>query len=131
MIVRLKLDSCGIKLKLAEWSRLTVAEREHLANAPCGTSGEAGIYRNSLQHLVRERTGAQPSEIPIEDNPLWLRIDAIPPMVKEKLVEEGSNATLHDWQQLTDLQRFALVKLSRPGHENRNFIKALREFNLI
>jgi hypothetical protein len=35
------------------------------------------------------------------------------------------------WQQLNELQRFALVKLSHPGHEHRNLPAALREFGLI
>ncbi|NVN38861.1 nitrate reductase associated protein, partial [Komagataeibacter swingsii] len=29
---------------------------------------------------------------------------------------------------LSVLQRFALLKLTRPGHENQNFEPALREF---
>ncbi|HMJ70182.1 MAG TPA: nitrate reductase associated protein [Cyclobacteriaceae bacterium] len=28
----------------------------------------------------------------------------------------------------TELQRFALLKLTRPGHENRNFPRAVTEF---
>jgi hypothetical protein len=35
------------------------------------------------------------------------------------------------WQHLNELQRFALVKLSHPGHEHRNLPAALREFGLI
>ncbi|MDA0674030.1 MAG: hypothetical protein O3C67_10055, partial [Cyanobacteria bacterium] len=31
---------------------------------------------------------------------------------------------------LIPLQRFALIKLSRPGHENRNFLPACQEFGL-
>jgi hypothetical protein len=131
MVVRLKLDSCGIKLKLSEWSRLTVAEREHLATAPCKMPNEVSQYRKNLQQLVLERTGEHVAEIPVEDNPLWSMTDEVPGPVKEKLTEEGSTASVHDWQQLTELQRFALLKLSRPGHENRNFIKAIKEFNLI
>ncbi|MEM6714613.1 MAG: nitrate reductase associated protein, partial [Cyanobacteria bacterium P01_C01_bin.147] len=34
------------------------------------------------------------------------------------------------WADLSPLARFALCKLSRPGHENRNFLSALYEFNL-
>jgi hypothetical protein len=35
------------------------------------------------------------------------------------------------WKSLSALQRFALLKLYRPGHENKNFKKALKEFGLI
>jgi len=34
------------------------------------------------------------------------------------------------WKNLNSLQRFALIKLTRGGHENENFIPALREFGL-
>jgi hypothetical protein len=32
---------------------------------------------------------------------------------------------------LNELQRFALVKLSHPGHEHRNLPRALAEFGLL
>ncbi len=34
------------------------------------------------------------------------------------------------WGSLDELQRFALVKLSHPGHEHRNLPRALAEFGL-
>lgn len=130
MVVRFKLDACGIKLKLAEWSKMTVAEREHFATVSCTSPNEISSYRNELQQLVIERTGSNPSEIPIEQSPAWARTDVIPQALSEKFEEEGLSLTVHEWQGLTDLQRFALLKLSRPGHENKNFIKAIREFGL-
>jgi hypothetical protein len=41
------------------------------------------------------------------------------------------NITAQQWEKLTPLQRFALIKLSRSGHENKNFPKAMAEFNLL
>jgi hypothetical protein len=35
------------------------------------------------------------------------------------------------WTCLDELQRFALVKLSHPGHEHRNLARALQEFNVL
>jgi hypothetical protein len=32
---------------------------------------------------------------------------------------------------LTPLQRFALFKLTRPGHSNENFIPAMWEFSIL
>jgi hypothetical protein len=34
MIVRFKLDACGIKLRLSEWSRMSAEERQTLVNLP-------------------------------------------------------------------------------------------------
>ncbi len=39
--------------------------------------------------------------------------------------------TLTQWAGLSPLQRFAIFKLTRPGHTNENFVPAMREFGLI
>ena len=128
MIVRFKLDACGVKLKLAEWSRMKSRERSWLAIAPCSTLDEIVAYRQALSTLIWQRTGNTATEIPVPENPPWSRMDEIPYTIKEKLEESGSFLSLDQWRSLTDLQRFALLKLSYPGHENRNFPKALAEF---
>nr|WP_319421691.1 nitrate reductase associated protein [Pleurocapsa sp. FMAR1] len=38
---------------------------------------------------------------------------------------------MYKWENLTQMQRFVLIKLSRSNHENRNFIPALKEFHLV
>ncbi|MBC7424630.1 MAG: hypothetical protein H7334_14405 [Ferruginibacter sp.] len=38
--------------------------------------------------------------------------------------------TVYKWKRLTHLQRFALLKLFSPRHENKNFPKAMVEFGL-
>jgi len=55
----------------------------------------------------------------------------VPEQVANALVGCGL-ATPGDttWQQLTSLQRFTLVKLTRPGHKNANLLAALQEFGL-
>jgi hypothetical protein len=55
----------------------------------------------------------------------------IPPSVQEKAQECKVSLTQSDWGTLTPEQRFALIKLSRPSHENKNFLPALKEFQLI
>lgn len=131
MIVRFKLDACGVKLKLSEWSRMTGSERERFAAAPCTTPAEVRQYREDLRQLVLERTGSIVDEIPVEESPAWSNTDEIPRSIRDRLAERGSVVPLRQWQQLTPLQRFALVKLSRPSHESKNFVKALREFNVL
>lgn len=131
MIVRFKLDACGIKLKLAEWSRMTPAEREHFSKTPCTSPVEIAGYREELKQLVLSRTGNYAAEIPVEESPSWSITDFVPDTISEQSVKEGISITLDEWQRLNDLQRFALVKLSRPGHENKNFIKAVAEFGLL
>jgi hypothetical protein len=127
MIVRFKLDRCGIKLKLAEWSRMNQLEREHLAEQSCDSDEDVLVYRSWLQKTVHKRTGLYATDLAVEASPLWMN-DGIPFIVKEKILELQLDLTEIQWRSFTDLQRFALVKLSRPGHENRNFPIALKEF---
>lgn len=131
MIVRFKLDACGIKLKLAEWSRLKPGEREHLATTECNTQEEISRYREALRHLIRSRTGKDATDIPVAEKPAWSITDVIPQTICEKLAEGQWSMSIQQWQQLEELQRFALVKLSYAGHENKNFPNALAEFGLV
>jgi len=130
MIVRFKLDTCGIKLKLMEWSKMTVTERSNLAEYPCQTRNEVQTYRRYLQQIVRIRAGQDATDLEIDNNPLWATQTEVPWLFLEKLKELNLSVSLHQWQRLSALQRFALLKLCSPGHENKNFPRALKEFNL-
>lgn len=131
MQVRCKLDTCGIKLKLADWNHFSQAERQALVDLPCGTENEIQAYREFLQQLILTQTGALPSELPVESHPAWMDTATVPETVREKAQELGVTLTQQQWAAITPLQRFALIKLSRPSHENRNFLPALQEFHLI
>jgi hypothetical protein len=131
MAVRLRLDTCQVKLKLAEWSKLEPLDRARLLTMPCTTAAETASYRAALHQLVRARTGHLPADLPAPEPPLWLDAEELPPQLHAKAQAEGASLSLAQWRSLTVIQRFALVKLSRPSHENRNFLPALREFGLL
>jgi hypothetical protein len=128
MIVRFKMDLAGIKIRLDEWSRLDVQERIELAIKPCETQADVSLYATYTRLKIRQRTGRTATPLAIDNSPAWNNTDAVPELLKEKLAELAVYASLHQWRMLTPLQRFALLKLCRPGHENRNFPKALKEF---
>ncbi|HEY9691414.1 MAG TPA: nitrate reductase associated protein [Oculatellaceae cyanobacterium] len=130
MQVRMKLDTCGIKLKLQDWHHFSTSEREQLVEMPCTTTPEIAAYREFLTNLVLEHTGTQPKNLPIEEHPAWLNATTIPDVVSQKAEEFQVKLTTDNWANLTAEQRFALIKLSRPSHENINFLPALQEFNL-
>ncbi len=131
MIVRFKLDAAGIKLKLAEWARFRPEERIELAVKECATADEIGWYKTYLQELVRSRAGHEATAMIVEKHPAWADSTEVPLQVQEKAKEFDWHISIEQWQSLSDLQRFALVKLQRPGHENKNFPKAMKEFGLI
>jgi hypothetical protein len=131
MLVRMKLDNCGVKLKLAHWNQFSQAEREALVDLPCTTPNQRQTYRKWLQDLIIAKTGQPAKELAIESNPLWLNRTNIPDSVQTKAQEHQVSLSLDQWSNLNPTQRFALIKLSRPSHENKNFIPALQEFGIL
>jgi hypothetical protein len=130
MQVRYKLDTCGVKLKLHHWHQFSEAQREELVNQPCETPEQITAYRDQLQNRVMQHTGSPAKELEIDPHPPWLNAQLIPETVQKKASEFNFKLNIQQWQTLTPLQRFALIKLSRPSHENKNFYPAIQEFGL-
>ncbi len=131
MQVRYKLDNCGVKLKLSHWHQFTEQEHQALVEMPCTSNQECQKYREYLQNLIIEKTGTAASELPVEDNPAWMNDKEIPETIQTKAAESNVNIAVEEWEKLTPLQRFALIKLSRSSHENKNFYPAVQEFGLV
>jgi hypothetical protein len=131
MQVRMKLDTCGVKLKLTHWHQFSQQERQTLVEMPCLTDDEVEGYKEDVQQLVINHTGIPASELSIDDNPAWMDAQTIPDSVQEKAQEFDLLITLQQWAVLQPEQRFALIKLSRSSHENKNFFPALQEFKLV
>jgi hypothetical protein len=131
MIIRLKMDMAGIKLKLSEWKKFSTEERIELALMSCGFNEGSEQYAGFLAGLIKKYTRQDPTNMEVNKTPAWKDLHSMPGILIEKLKEFNWNLSLTQWGSLTDLQRFALLKLCRPGHENKNFPKAMKEFNLV
>lgn len=131
MAVRLKLDRSGIKLSLRQWSRFTRADRAELLETPCATAPEVDAYRARLVDLVTLRAKEEAKPLPEPPAALWELVGEAPPVVTNYALSVGlSPPTAREWRRLTELQRFALIKLTRDSHDNVNFVPAMREFGL-
>lgn len=131
MIVRFKMDAAGIKLKLADWSKFKPEERIKLAVMPSETEEELFLYNSHLSQLVEKYTNSKVTALAVASKPDWANLQNIPVMLDQKAKEFNLILTQEKWGTLTSLQRFALLKLCKPGHENKNFPKAIKEFNLL
>jgi hypothetical protein len=130
MQVRFKLDTCGIKLKLAHWHSFSSIERQTLIDTPCQAADEIQSYRQYLRSLVFQKFQAYPTDLPIDPHPPWLK-DDVPIAIQQQLQQLNQPAIAPDkWHNLNSLQRFALIKLSQSNHENSNFLPALQEFGI-
>lgn len=131
MIVRYKLDACDKKLQLPEWSKLHPEEKELLAELACESPLEIALYRTKLDEMVWNRSKKRIKDLGGVD-PSWENLSEVPAEVQQKALEWNcATLTPPQWSKLDLLQRFALVKLSRSGHEGENFPKALAEFGIV
>lgn len=128
MIVRLKMDMAGIKLKLAHWSRFQENERITLSVMDCANITQRMGYKGYLTGLIKKYTGEDAIPLAVDENPAWQDMGAVAEELQSKAMESGWRITMEQWINLSDLQRFALLKLCRPGHENLNFPRAMEEF---
>lgn len=131
MTVRFKLDLCGVKLSLQAWGRFDHGTRERLATMAIRGPGELAEYQFILSSAL-DRIGEPLKGLVLESNPQWLGAEELPLVVDEQARNRGLIVTDRaKWKHLDALQRFALIKLTRPGHDNDNLGPALHEFGLV
>jgi hypothetical protein len=132
MSVRMKLDQTGIKLSLKQWNTLPPDERRQLTERPCDDAAQTASYRQYLISLIERFTRSALELAPVDDSPPWANTAAVPERIDTWARGLGVSPPSPDqWAALAPLQRFALFKLTRPGHSNDNFIPAMREFSLL
>lgn len=130
MAVRRKLDLAGVKLKLQHWSELDGAERaELLAWADDPDAIEA--LRIHLLLRTAKLSAGEAKQLPLPAGEAWQQGQQLPEVLANSCAQLGLAVDPASWAGLDELQRFALVKLSHPGHEHRNLPRALAEFGLL
>ncbi|MEB3350453.1 MAG: nitrate reductase associated protein [Cyanobacteriota bacterium] len=130
MAVRRKLDLAGVKLKLQHWSELSEAERADLL--AWGDDPTAiGTLREHLLARTAGLSAGLAKELPRPTGEAWQQATKVPEVLAASCAQLGLELRSGGWAQLNELQRFALVKLSHPGHEHRNLPRALAEFGLL
>ena len=126
LCVRRKLDLSGIKLKLGHWLALDQGERQTLVDWPDGPRD----LRDFAAHLKQRTAGMENGpvgELPVPPVSPWRRSQP-PAGVTSALQAMGETLHQGQWQRLSELERFALCKLARPGHDHHNLVHALAEF---
>jgi hypothetical protein len=129
MAVRRKLDLAGVKLKLSHWHHLADEERQRLLAWPDDATAVANLEGWLRQRTAAMAEGAAGRLEPADGTP-WQQDETLPEVLLASCRELGVRLPPEAWRNLDELQRFALVKLSHPGHEHRNLPRALVEFGL-
>lgn len=129
--VRLKLDLVGIKLSLRQWSQLKREQRAELLQLVCNKPGERNAYARRIEEMLIPQQSIIERIDPV-DGSAWAATGDVPAAVVDQAAEKQVvPPTLAQWRELSDVQRFALIKLTRPGHENENFVSAMLEFGVL
>ena len=132
MSVRMKLDQTGIKLSLKQWNKLPPDARRQLTERACDDPIQTQAYKQYLVSQIERFTTTPVELVPQDDLAPWANAGNVP----ERIIAWARGLgvpppTSEQWAVLTPLQRFALFKLTRPGHSNENFIPAMREFSIL
>ena len=130
MAVRRKLDLAGVKLKLPQWHGLVEEERRRLL----AWDDDDGAIA-ALRVWLLERSATLPDgparSLTLEPEPEWRRTGDWPEPVLRSCSQLGLTPRPGRWAELDELERFALLKLSHPGHEHRNLPRAMAEFEAL
>ena len=129
MAVRRKLDLAGVKLRLTHWNGLSEAERQQLLAWPDDAAALEALRQWLLERTSAMADGRAKLLEPAVCEP-WQQATDLPPSVIDSCRQLGLTPPEQAWSRLDELERFALVKLSHPGHEHRNLPRAMAEFGL-
>ncbi len=132
MVVRFKLDRCGVKLSLRQWSKMGAANRMRLLAARGDTAKETEAFRILVIDLATTHCPEPIRWLPVEPEPAWASRACVPVDIIRQAAASGvAPPSPQCWNRLSVLQRFTLLKLARSDHDNHNFIPAMREMLLI
>jgi hypothetical protein len=99
MIVRLKLDTIGIKLPLKAWSRFSKSERNQLALDPCETETENLEYKDLVLELAKNHSIEDLGNLRTLGNPGWDNPDCIPESLLKKF-RSSDKISISQWSRL-------------------------------
>ena len=126
LCVRRKLDLCGVKLKLNHWLELSQEQRQALVDWPDGADALEQL-RQHLRDCTRPMADGIAKDLPPVSGAPWQQQAELPAVVQDAATVRGVALTLEQWTQLSELDRFALCKLVRPGHDHHNLEAAFSE----
>ena len=83
--------------------------------------------RHHLRECTRPMADGMAKDLPPVSGAPWQQLAELPAVVLEAATARGVVLTLEQWAQLSELDRFALCKLARPGHDHHNLEAAFSE----
>ncbi|NDC15126.1 MAG: nitrate reductase [Synechococcaceae bacterium WB9_2_170] len=126
LCLRRKLDLIGLKLKLSHWLELRQEQRQQLVDWPDHPEGLAEL-RETLRQWTSPMADGEAKPLPPAVAEPWQQPFTVPQDVARAALGHSIALGGPAWGSLGELERFALCKLARPGHDHPNFRAALDE----
>lgn len=126
LCLRRKLDLAGVKMRLNHWLALDQDQRGELVAWPDDAEGLVAMA-GRIRHLTASMPDGEARSLPVAREEPWQAGGALPAEIAASAVGLGVQIRQEDWNALTELERFALCKLARPGHDHHNLPAALAE----
>ena len=126
---RYRLDRAGVKLSLAAWQALPLAERAALCAHPVDADDDRASLRARCLQLG-ERVGHPAKELaPAPDPPPWRALDAFT-RVAARFEALGRGLPRVRWEALDDEAAYTLWRLADPAKDDGRFAALAREVGL-
>tara|TARA_B100001121_G_scaffold58108_1_gene51275 strand:+ start:267 stop:734 length:468 start_codon:yes stop_codon:yes gene_type:complete len=126
LCVRRKLDLVGLKLKLSHWLEMSREQRQALVD--WGDSPEhLAQMRDQLRAWTASMADGVLKDLPPAQTEPWQLKDQLPHQLLDAARRRGIDLTTQAWMSMRELDRFALCKLARPGHDHHNLEAAFSE----
>jgi hypothetical protein len=122
MLIRYRLDRCGLKLSLKGWQKLPFAERARLLELEFRGDEEVQAWISCLKNALAVHEGEPPTPMSRWENPAEI------PLNVRELLELGSKEV--NWGLLSPIQQYVLCKLASGKTPQRYFSQALVEFSI-
>ena len=126
LCVRRKLDLAGVKLKLNHWLALTQSQRQELVDWSDGVTSLVRL-KEHLRICTHDMADGVVKDLPPAVGMPWQQLDAVPEEVSAAAAARGVKLSSDQWTSISELDRFALCKLVRPGHDHHNLESAFSE----
>ena len=85
-------------------------------------------FAEFVNNIVKQRSGASPSQLTIEQRTAAIPTAAIPEVIAEKARDHGFELDSALWAKLDYDQRYALLKFGSDERRRKKFAAALKEF---
>ena len=84
-------------------------------------------FREHLRLLTRCMAEGMVKDLPLAVDEPWQLLEEIPQIVQQSALKKSIVINVSQWTSLCELERFALCKLARPGHDHHNLDAAFSE----